>query len=84
MERKGMKVNMGKTKVMVSGEGGERVVSKVDPCSVCDKRVGANSVLCVGCSKWVHKRCSGVKGSLKKVEGVFRCKTHRGGGREHE
>ena len=69
-----MKVNMGKTKVMVSGEGGERVVSKVDPCGVCDKRVGGHSVLCVGCSKWVHKRCSGVKGSLKKVEGVFRCK----------
>ena len=22
----------------------------------------------------MHKRCSGVKGSLKKVEGVFRCK----------
>ena len=30
---------MGKTKVMVSGEGGERVVSKLDPCGVCDKRV---------------------------------------------
>ena len=75
MERKGMKVNMGKTKVMVSGEGGERVVSKVDPCGVCDRRVKSNSVLCVGCGKWVHKRCSGVKGSLRKVEGVFRCRT---------
>ena len=30
--------------------------------------------MCVGCSKWVHKMCSGVKGALKKVEGVFRCK----------
>ena len=74
IEAKGMKVNMGKTKVMVCGEGGEIEVSRVDPCGVCDKRVKANSVLCVGCSKWVHKRCSGVKGALKKVEGVFRCK----------
>ena len=40
-----------------------RVVSKVDPCGVCDRRLKANSVLCVGCSK----KCSGVKGSLKKV-----------------
>ena len=74
-ERKGLKVNMGKTKVMVSGEGGERVISKIDPCGVCDKRVQHNSVLCSGCRKWVHKRCSGVKGALKRVEGMFICKT---------
>ena len=79
IEKKGMKVNMSKTKVMVFGEGGERVVSKVDQCGVCDKRVKANSVLCVGCGKWVHKRCSGVKGALKKVEGVFKCKRCVGG-----
>jgi hypothetical protein len=28
IERKGLKVNMGKTKVMVSGEGGERVTKE--------------------------------------------------------
>jgi hypothetical protein len=72
IERKGLKVNMGKTKVMVNGEGGERVVSRIDPCGVCDKRVKANSVLCIGCKKWVHKRCSGVKCVLKKVEGMFK------------
>jgi hypothetical protein len=44
IQRKGLKVNMGKTKVMVSGEGGERVVSSIDPCGVYDKRVKANSV----------------------------------------
>ena len=67
-------MNMGKTKVMVSGTEGEKEVSKVDPCGVCDKRVKANSIVCVGCGKWVHKRCSGVKGALKKMEGVFQCK----------
>jgi len=74
IEEKGLKVNLNKTKVMVSGEGGVKVVSKVDPCGVCDKRVKANSILCVACNKWVHKRCSGVKGALKKVEGIFQCK----------
>ena len=41
---------------------------------MCDRRVNVNAVLCVGCSKWMRQRCSGVKGSLKKVEVVFRCK----------
>ena len=79
IEKKGLKVNLSKTKVMVSGVGGVKVVSKVDPCGVCDKRVKRNSILCVGCKKWVHKRCSGVKGALQKVEGVFQCKRCVGG-----
>ena len=57
---------MSKTKNMMRGEGCERVVSNVNPCDVCDKRVKANSVLCVGCSKWMNKKCNGVKGSLEK------------------
>ena len=44
IEKKGLKVNMGKAKVMVSGEGGERIISRIDPCGVCDKRVKANLV----------------------------------------
>jgi hypothetical protein len=63
IERKWLKVNMGNT-----------MVSRINPCGVCDKWVKANSVLCIGCKKWVHKRCSGVKGALKKVEGTFKCK----------
>ena len=47
---------------------------------MCDKRVKANSILCVVCNKWLHKRCSGVKGALQKVEGVFQCKSCTGGG----
>ena len=41
IEKKGLKVNMGKIKGMVSGECGERVISRIDPC---DKRVKANLV----------------------------------------
>lgn len=55
-------------KLMVIGKGDERVVSRVDPYGVYDKKTKANSVLC---SKWVHNRCSDrVKGSLKKVSVV--------------
>ena len=73
-KRIGLKVNMGKIKLMVSDEEGERVVSRMDPCGVCDRRVGANSILCKGCNKWVHKRCSGVKGALARVVESFRCR----------
>ena len=37
-----MKVNIRKTKMMVSGAEGE---SKVDPCGICGKRVMSNAVL---------------------------------------
>ena len=35
---KGLKVNLGKTKVLVSGAEGEVSVSKVDPCGICGKQ----------------------------------------------
>ena len=44
-ESKGLKVNLGKTKVVVSGAEGEVSVSKVYPCGICGKRLMANSVL---------------------------------------
>ena len=34
-ESKGLKVNLGKTKVVVSGAEGEVSVSKVAPCGIC-------------------------------------------------
>ena len=34
------------------------------PCGVCSKGVGNNSILCTQCKKWVHRRCSKVKGKL--------------------
>ena len=50
------------------------VISRTDPCGICDKRVKANLVLCIGCQKWVLKRCSGMKCALKKVVGTFKSK----------
>ena len=54
-------MNLGKTKVVVSGAEDEVSVNKVDPCGICGKQVMANSVLCVKCRKWFHGRCTKVK-----------------------
>ena len=57
VESKGMRVNMTKTKVMISGE--RQMVRQKDvrwPCGVCSKGVGSNSIQCSSCQKWVHKK----------------------------
>jgi len=69
VESKGMRVNMNKTKVMISGER-QKVRQKVVrwPCGVCSKGVGSNSLQCNSCQKWVHKKCS-----MSKVAKSFIC-----------
>ena len=80
-ESKGLKVNLGKTKVMVSGMERELLVSKIDPCGMCGKRVGANSVLCVRCGKWIHGRCTKMKRVTPRLGRDFVCrKCERGVG----
>ena len=76
LEAKGLKMNTGKTKVMFSCSMKGKVEEKGKwPCSVCKKGVGNNnSILCHGCKKWIHKRCSGVKGSLRNASQSFICK----------
>ena len=75
VESKGMSVNMTKTKVMISGEH-QKVRQKAVrwPCGVCSKGVGSNSIQCSSCQKWVHKKCSGIKGSMSKVAKSFICR----------
>ena len=62
-ESKGLKVNLGKIKVMVISGIMKDCVSKsrVAPCVVCSLRVKANSVLCLQCGEWTHGKCAGVK-----------------------
>ena len=82
LEAKGLKVNAGKSKVMVGGEGaGDVEETGTWPCGVCGKGVGRNSLQCTSCRKWVHKRCSGVRGSLKAASEVFVCRKCVRGGR---
>jgi hypothetical protein len=74
MEAKGLRVNMGKTKVMVSGLNLHTLKGKGRcPCAVCRAGVGSNSILCVRCNLWTHKKCSGLRGNLKQVPN-FTCK----------
>jgi len=44
------------------------------PCGVCGRGVGCNSIQCTSCQKSVHKKCSGIKGSMLKVMKSFICK----------
>ena len=76
LEQKGLKVNVGKTKIMLSAHDAPKakIKSIKFPCAVCGKGVGANSIQCTSCNKWVHKRCTDIKGKLTSVDN-FICKT---------
>jgi len=44
-------------------------------CGVCGRGIGNNSVHCsTGCQKWVHRKCSGIKGSMYKVMKTYICR----------
>ncbi|XP_065315796.1 uncharacterized protein LOC135924631 [Gordionus sp. m RMFG-2023] len=75
MKAKGLKMNASKTKVMIGGENLKIEESGKWPCGVCGKGVARNSIQCTRCQKWVHKRCSGKKGSLMLERMTFICKT---------
>jgi len=53
VESKGMRVNMNKTKVVISGKR-QMVWQKAArwPCGVCSKGVGSDSLQCTSCQKW--------------------------------
>jgi len=59
---------------MTSGER-QKPVQKAGrwPCGACGRCVGSNSIQCTSCQKWVHKKCSGIKGSMYKVMRSFIC-----------
>ena len=61
MENKGLRVNMKKTKFMVTGPGLDVLRdSGAFPCAVCR----SNAIECSQCKLWVHKRCSGIQGRI--------------------
>ena len=67
LEGKGLTVNVGKIKMVVSGTEVGIVLSKTDPCGKCGKKVGSNAVCCTQCAKWIHGRCT----KMKKVTCSF-------------
>ena len=70
---KGLKMSIGKTKVVVLGRGLHTLqTSGKYPCAVWKKGVPKNSVFCSGCSFWVHKKCSNNPSGLVE-DPNFRC-----------
>ena len=62
MEKKGLRVNAGKTKIMICCTGLDLLQSSGEfPCADCRTGVGSNSIFCNGCKHWVHKKCSGAR-----------------------
>ena len=57
LESKGLKVNISKMKVMKCVWDVVPKEAAVDPCSVCGKKVGVNSIHCATCGYWVHVQC---------------------------
>ena len=53
MEKKRLRVNAGKTKVMICGKGLVLLQSRTG--------VGNNSIYFNGCELWLHKKCSGLQ-----------------------
>ena len=76
-ESKMMRVNLGKTNLMVRGMEEETFDSKIDPCGMCGTRVMSNSVLCTACGKWVHARCTDRKKVAVCLNKNFVCKKCR-------
>ena len=74
VENTGMRVNMNKTKVMISGDRQKPMQKAATwPFGVCGRGVGSNTIECTNCQKWVYKKCSGIKGSMHKVMKSFIC-----------
>ena len=77
LEVKRLKVNVGKIKVICSRHDAHdtKITSVKLPCGVCWEGVGANSILCLSCKKWVHKDYSGIRESLRNCT-HFICRTY--------
>ena len=65
IEKTGLRVNMGKTRILVSGLDLDLLKkSGKDPCGVCQKGVGSDAISCGGCLFLINKKCNGIKGPL--------------------
>ena len=77
LESKGLKVNIGKTKVLFSKhDSAQQVDISKHPCGVCNSGVGRNSIYCHSCSHWIHHRCTNL--CVLREDPDFVCKRCRG------
>lgn len=73
LELKDLKVNLAKTKTLVSKKA-DRILSSSGKWHglICRKGVGRNSIRCTQCKLWTHISCIGIIGRLS-VKAVFVC-----------
>ena len=68
MENKGLRVNMGETKVMICGNTLNTIKPYGNyPCSVCRKEVGRNSIFYTRRDASFHRKCSEIKSRLFNI-----------------
>jgi len=74
VENGGVAVDVGETKVVISGERWrvmQRAVGWL--CGVCGGGVDGGSMQCAGCRRWGHGRCGGVEEVACAVMKTFVC-----------
>ena len=67
-----MRVNVKKTKRMISENAGMNAIEAKFPCVIYRNGVGSNSTLCRLCRFWVHKRSNAIRGKLVE-DSKFKC-----------
>ena len=72
MEEKGLRVNAGKTKIVICSTGLDFLQSSGKfSCALCRTGAGSKSIFCNACKHWMHKKCSGLKRLTKDPD--YRC-----------
>ena len=80
LESKGQKVNLMKTKVMVSKiwQVTVKPSSKNDPCGICGRKTMLNAVLYKSCGNWKHGRCTKIKSVTNRLAIDPKCRKCKG------
>ena len=77
LESEGLRVNLMKTKVMVSEIWQVTVIpsSKKDPCG---RKTMFDSVLCTSCGNWIHGKCAKIERVAIRLPIDFKCRKCKG------
>ena len=75
LESNGLRVNVKKTKVMISSVNAGEVSEKGKfPWAVFGKGVSSNFIFCKFCTCWVHKKSTDIRGKLQE-DSKCKCQT---------
>ena len=74
-ESKVLKVNLVKTKVMMSriGQITVKPSGKKHLCGICGRKTMVNALFCDSCGNWIHGRCAKIKSVTNKLAKDIKC-----------